>query len=265
MSLLSWFSRKTPSTLPLEQDSSGMGHLDATVPMMPPGNAQQAARQNSKPAPLGPLGSVSSRKTERLERRELLYSVVRECMMRAGVLSASYKFKVLSLDPRGRQYLIMMDLANKSVGDSARLAEIEALIAQQAKARHEILVTAVYWRVNDHVTVGLTRQRPVAHQPSVVPSAAEPVSEPVKPASVVVPFSPPKSTPRYEPLQADEVAAFRKAMAQSVDSPSPNDPGKVVQPIRQALGKHADFEDTELVEPGSPRSPLSTTQYGDLN
>ena len=264
MSLLSWLSRKTPSALPLEQDSSGMGHLDATVPMMPPGNARQTARQNSKPAPLGPLGSVSSRKTERLERRELLYSVVRECMMRAGVLSASYKFKVLSLDPRGRQYLIMMDLANKSIGDSGRLAEIEALIAQQAKARHEILVTAVYWRVNDHVTVGLTRQRSAAHQ-SPVPAVPEPVSEPVKPASVVVPFSSPKSMPRYEPLQADEVAAFRKAMAQSVDSPVPTDPGKVVQPIRQAAGKHADFEDTELVEPGSPRSPLSTTQYGDLN
>jgi len=254
MSLLSWFSRKAPSALPLEQDSSGMGHLDATVPM-----------QNSKPAPLGPLGSVSSRKTERLERRELLYSVVRECMMRAGVLSASYKFKVLSLDPRGRQYLIMMDLANKSVGDSGRMAEIEALIAQQAKARHEILVTAVYWRVNDHVTVGLTRQRPAAHQP-LVPVTPEPVGEAVKPVSVVVPFSSPKSTPRYEPLQADEVAAFRKAMAQSVDSPVPvADPGKVVQPIRQAAAKQADFEDTELVEPGSPRSPLSTTQYGDLN
>ena len=261
MSLLSWFSRKAPSTLPLELDSSGMGHLDATVPMMPPGSAQQTARQNSKPAPLGPSGSVSSRKTERLERRELLYNVVRECMMRAGVLSASYKFKVLSLDPRGRQYLIMMDLANKSVGDSGRLAEIEALIAQQAKTRHEILVTAVYWRVNDHVTVGLTRQRPVVQQ-TVIP---QPVHEPVKPTAVVVPFTPAKPAPRYEPLQADEVAAFKKAIASSTASPSQADSGKVVQPMRQAAGKHADFEDTELVEPGSPTSPLSTTQYGDLN
>ncbi|MBP7573686.1 MAG: hypothetical protein KA777_06885, partial [Rhodoferax sp.] len=115
MSLFNWFSRKTPSPPPLELDSSGMGHLDATVPMMPPGSASSATvRQISKPAPLGPSGNVASRKTERLERRELLYNVVRECMMRAGVLSASYKFKVLSLDPRGRQYLIMMDLANKS-------------------------------------------------------------------------------------------------------------------------------------------------------
>ena len=237
-----------------------MGHLDATVPMMPPGAYRTAtARQNSKPAPLGPSGSVASRKTERLERRELLYSVVRECMMRAGVLSASYKFKVLSLDPRGRQYLIMMDLTNKLVGEAGRLAEIEASIAQQAKTRHEILVTAVYWRINEHVvTAGLTRQRPVTQESAVV----EPVNEPAK--SVVLPFVPAKVAARYEPLQADEVAAFKKAMAQSTPSPSGVEPRKVVHPLYQGLGKPSDFEDTELVEPGSPTSPLSTTQYGDL-
>ncbi len=260
MSLFSWFSRKTTSTPALELDSSGMGHLDATVPMMPAGASRSATtRQNSKPAPLGPSGSVASRKTERLERRELLYSVVRECMMRAGVLSASYKFKVLSLDPRGRQYLIMMDLTNKLVGEAGRLAEIEASIAQQAKTRHEILVTAVYWRINEHVvTAGLTRQRPVPQESAVV----DPVNEPAK--SVVLPFVTGKVAARYEPLQADEVAAFKKAMAQSTPSPSGIESRKVVHPLYQGLGKPSDFEDTELVEPGSPTSPLSTTQYGDL-
>lgn len=262
MSLFNWFSRKTPSPPSLELDSSGMGHLDATVPMMPPGSASSATvRQISKPAPLGPSGNVASRKTERLERRELLYNVVRECMMRAGVLSASYKFKVLSLDPRGRQYLIMMDLANKSIGDTGCLAEIEVLIAQHAKARHEILVTAVYWRTNEQVTAGLTRQRPVVQQP-VNP---QPVAEPVKHKSVVVPFTPAKAAPRYEPLQADEVAAFKKAMALSAGSPSQGDSGKVVQTLPRSPDQFPDFEDTELVVPGSPTSPLSSTQYGDLN
>lgn len=261
MSLFSWFSRKPTSTPAQELDSSGMGHLDATVPMIPPGASRSAtARQNSKPAPLGPSGSVASRKTERLERRELLYSVVRECMMRAGVLSASYKFKVLSLDPRGRQYLIMMDLTNKLVGEAGRLAEIEASIAQQAKTRHEILVTAVYWRINDHVfTAGLTRQRPATQEVSV----SEPVvNEPAN--SVVLPFVPAKVAARYEPLQADEVAAFKKAMAESNPLPPGVEPGKVIHPLYRGLGKPSDFEDTELVEPGSPTSPLSTTQYGDL-
>ena len=157
--------------------------------------------------------------------------------------------------------LTMMDLANKSIGDTGRLAEIEVLIAQHAKARHEILVTAVYWRTNEQVTAGLTRQRPVVQQP-VNP---QPVAEPVKHKSVVVPFTPAKAAPRYEPLQADEVAAFKNAMALSAGSPSQGDSGKVVQTLPRSPDQFPDFEDTELVVPGSPTSPLSSTQYGDLN
>lgn len=37
-------------------------------------------------------------------------------MTRAGVLSASYKFKVLSLDRLGSEFLVMMDLT-RVVGD----------------------------------------------------------------------------------------------------------------------------------------------------
>ena len=53
-----------------------------------------------------------------MARRELLYAVVREAMVRAGVLSSSYKFKVLSLDPRGRQFLVMVDLAHGAGSDT---------------------------------------------------------------------------------------------------------------------------------------------------
>src|SRR5574343_431788 len=55
----------------------------------------------------------------------LLYTVVRDAMVRAGVLSASYKFKVLSLDQRGRQFLVMMDLAREYGGETARLRSEE--------------------------------------------------------------------------------------------------------------------------------------------
>ena len=70
--------------------------------------------------------------------RELLYTVVREAMNKMGVLSSSYKFKVLSLDSRGRQYLVMMDVQRLQTGEVGRLAEIETLIAQTAKARHDM-------------------------------------------------------------------------------------------------------------------------------
>jgi hypothetical protein len=65
----------------------------------------------------------------------MLYSVVREAMIKAGVLSSTYKFKVLSLDSRGRQYLIMMDLARQYAGETSQLAEIQCP-ARQGPTRY---------------------------------------------------------------------------------------------------------------------------------
>ena len=146
MSFLSWLlpSQKSAKAL---AESSGLSRMEPTRP---------ANRASSKdPA----NGQPANRKGERMARRELLYTVVRDAMMRAGVLSASYKFKVLSLDGRGRQFLVMIDLARNAKADAHRLAEIEVLIAQAAKSRHDILVTAVYWRTNEHVAVGDPTQR----------------------------------------------------------------------------------------------------------
>ena len=155
MSLFSWFSRKPapPKAKPRSAgaEPSGLLNADATVPLAP-GRPEQPLLQPVPPE------HAANRKNERMERRELLYTVVRDAMVRAGVLSASYKFKVLSLDQRGRQFLVMMDLAREYGGETARLSEIEALIAQTAKTRYDILVTAVYWRINDHVAVGLPQK-----------------------------------------------------------------------------------------------------------
>jgi hypothetical protein len=235
MSLFGWFSRKPHEHAPAPE-SSGLGHVDATVPYLPNGKGRAKG-------PVSVPGSAANRKNERLERRELLYTVVRESMMRAGLLSTSYKFKVLSLDSRGRQYLIMMDMARQNVGDTARLADMESHIAKIAKTRHDILVTAVYWRVNEHVTAGLAHSAvAVAARPAAGPSAA------------------PKA-PRFEPLQADEVAAFKQALA-SIPTPAAlSAPGEIVRSGRRNPAPPS-FQDTELDD---RQSPLSGTQYGDLN
>ena len=80
-------------------------------------DAHRAGARRDLPAAHPP----STRKGERMARRELLYAVVRQAMMRAGVLSSGYKFKVLSLDPRGHQFLVMIDLARTYGGDAGRL------------------------------------------------------------------------------------------------------------------------------------------------
>jgi hypothetical protein len=241
MSLFRWFSKKVtaPASVP---ESSGLGHIDATLPY-PSGGQSRSKGPQSVP------GSPANRKSERLERRELLYVVVRESMTRAGLLSSSYKFKVLSLDSRGRQYLIMMDMARQNISDSQRLSDIEIHIAKVAKSRHDILVTAVYWRVNEHVTAGLARSAP----PVVVPVAAK-----VAPIAAV---SAQQVTARFEPLQPDEVAAFKQALASIPPPAGLSAPGEIVRSGRRNPTPPV-FQDTEMDD---RNSPLSGTQYGELN
>jgi hypothetical protein len=175
-------------------------------------------------------------------------------MIKAGVLSSTYKFKVLSLDSRGRQYLIMMDMARQYAGETARLAEIEGLIAQHAKARHDILVTAVYWRINEHVTAGLSRvTAPIPPAPMTL-AFKKPVVPAVSPAA-----QPPKSP--YEPLHPEEVAAFKQALASVAAPVVLSAPGEIVKSGRRNPAPEPSFDDTELDD---RPSPLSGTQYGDL-
>ena len=310
MSLFSWFSRKPapPKSRP-SAEPYGLLNADATVPLT-------SGREGKPPVAAVPPDHAANRKNERMERRELLYSVVRDAMVRAGVLSASYKFKVLSLDQRGRQFLVMMDLAREYGGETVRLSEIEALIAQTAKTRHDILVTAVYWRINDHVAVGIP-QKGIAPQGAALP----PPQVVTAPVSVPTPASAPRSTPapalvprpasaslpprpvapattvpsrpamaptpprvtaapvvapvagaahRFDPIEADEVAAFKRALANAAGSVSvPAAAAKPGVPVRSGPllppSPPTGFEDTEMPGADSPAPDLSSTQYGDLN
>ena len=320
MSLFSWFSRKPAPPKPRPAaEPSGLLNADATVPLHP-------GRMGKPLVEPPPPEHAANRKNERMERRELLYTVVRDAMVRAGVLSASYKFKVLSLDQRGRQFLVMMDLAREYGGETVRLSEIEALIAQTAKTRYDILVTAVYWRINDHVAVGIP-QKGVAPQGAALPVlaapvAAAPVSKPpvaapspvVAPANPIFqiasapapapapaptaaaapvaaapqrPASPPlvaaapsrppvaapvgeqRPAPRFEPSEADEVAAFKRALANAAGSAAaPAAAAKPGVPVRSGPllppAQPTGFEDTEMPGADSPSPDLSSTQYGEL-
>jgi len=241
MSLFNWFSKKPSAPPPAPVESSGLSHVDATEPF------RASDKGHARGMPAMPPGSAANRKNERLERRELLYAVVREAMIRMGVLSSSYKFKVLSLDSRGRQYLIMMDLARQYMGDPARLAEVETSIAQNAKSRHDILVTAVYWRVNEHVTAGVTAR--MAATPAAAPTQA-PKPVPVAPALT-----------GYEPLRPEEVVAFKQALAAAAPPKQLVAPGEIIHSGRRNPAPMPNFEDTEMDD---RPSPLSGTQYGEL-
>jgi hypothetical protein len=224
----------------------------------------------------------ADRKSLRLERRELLYAVVRESMSRIGILSSSYKFKVLSLDPRGRQYMIMMDLQPDLAVDPRRLGEIESVVTQNAKARHDIVVTAVYWRINEPINGARKGKTPAAAEGQQPPRASE-FAEPQAPNSDE---PAPVKSGRFEPIREDEVAAFKQALDAGMTSGAPEPKARLIKSWRHVPVPRVDFADTQIQESeekGTKRprprdfqdtevadsvekiSPLSSTQYGDLN
>ncbi len=278
MSLFSWFSGSPAS---VKEDSSGLSRDDRTrpAPGVRPKPAASMPPMSTPSAGAAPNGDrPSERKSHRHARREQLYVAVREAMIRAGVLSASYKFKVLSLDPRGEQFMVMMDLAQEFGDQMERLTEIEVMIAQSAKQRYNIRVTAVYWRMNEMVSVsrpaalaaaavsaaGLSRARPVFTE-----SDAE-VHSTVPPEPEVATTQGP-AVSRFEPIQADEVAAFKQAVA-AATALGAISPDKALVPVKEVPNRTArsytlltGFEDTEMPDSPAVMPALSATQYGDLN
>ena len=343
MSFFNWFTRKPPN----RSKNPKSAHPAVA------GGRSAAAAQPGQRAPKPVEGAEPlARKNVRMERREALYMVVRDAMVRAGVLSAGYKFKVLSLDQAGQQFLVMIDLAREYGSSTARLSEIEALIGQSAKSRFDILVTAVYWRMHENAAIGnhlrrasdkeaaaanpITRPSPLSANGSSGPttirapivtneaneayearsSRAPLASAPAPLNSAPAPLLTPASFGgrssngahgahgangshataaggsngsgggngggggdhhggRYDPIEADEVAAFKRALSAAAASggaprvTAASRPGTSVKsgPMSRSplLQPSRDFADTEM--PGASdtaSSDLSATQYGDL-
>ncbi len=244
MALFNWLSGKSDATKTLAAADSGgaMRAGRSRGPVQMPVSTQP---------PVDPANRSEERKAKRHARREQLYVAVRESMTRAGVLSASYKFKVLSLDQRGDQFLVMMDV-HPSLGHQAeKLSEGEALIVQTAKTLFGILVTSVYWRLDMKAD----------------PGGLKHAGFEVRAASVTEGTNPGFKKPvvqHHEPLQHDELAAFKQALATaSAQTPAPVDASGKNRSGLRSYTLITGFEDTEM--PESTAAPaLSATQYGEL-
>lgn len=206
----------------------------------PSGKGRMARARKSFSQTTLPL--ISPRKGRRILRREQLFGVVRESLIRAGVLSTSYEFKVLTLDANGDCFLVLVDLALPAEGmPDEYLLEIESWIQQSAKARHGMQVRSVYWRrraAHDQVGVALraavsaqTRRDTELFNPTAIPK--------------------PNIRSSHAPMQAlgkDEVNAFR-AVLQSAAQPPFASTEEAALPVPES---HSDF------------AALSETQHGKL-
>jgi hypothetical protein len=183
--------------------------------------------------------------------------VVRESMTAAGVLSSTYKFKVLSLDSSGRKYLIMVDMPHEYLSEVAHFATTEGTIARSAKDRYDILVTAVYWRINELVSAnGLS---PHPHPAPLASTAALPPHKPEPGRVAATPRAPQTAAP-YAELQADEVLAFKRAVAAAASHGVPRSETR-----KAARRDPQDMPDFSNTEPFEAPQPLGSTQFGGLN
>jgi hypothetical protein len=240
MSLFSWlFSKSAPSTSSSSPTDPARG--------MAPGSV-------SDQAPVDPLADL---KHQRHERREHLYDVVRSVMLRSEVLASHYKFKVLSLDARGRQFLVMIDLLGDEVLAPGRWSAVEQLMAMTAAQRHDLQIKAVYWRLAPPAVGTVPISTAAAHAPmhAAAVASATPTSEP--------------SVGRrhaYDPIDQDEVMAFKKAILSSTPSEESHaQNGQMVTSGPRKPAPPPGYEDTQLLEPDDAGSPLSRTQFGGLD
>ncbi|MDP3373049.1 MAG: hypothetical protein Q8S34_02350 [Hydrogenophaga sp.] len=182
------------------------------------------------------LPVISPRRSRRILRREQLFSVVRESLIRGGVLSTSYEFKVLTLDVNGDSFLVLIDLALPAeLMSDEYLLEIERWIQSSAESRHSMVVRSVYWRRK-----AASDQRGTALKSAV---------------AVQIRRDPSASTAtalhaRTQPVAREEVDAFQRALQSAEPQARQDRPGdEALLPVPES---HSDF------------SALSETQYGKL-
>ena len=196
------------------------------------------------------LPLISPRRGRRILRREQLFAIVRESMIRGGVLSTSYEFKVLSLDANADSFLVLIELALPADAmPDEYLLEIERWIQLSARSRLAMDVPAVYWRRK-----AAPEQKGMALRAAVVAQTRrEAQLSSDAPTAIPVPPQPPGAG-LPQPVGEDEVAAFREAM----ERPAPQ--------LRRGAGLELDVPAAPQPEPEahSDFAALSETQYGKL-
>ncbi len=217
--------------------------------------ADAAVTPAAAATPSDPLAEL---KQQRHDNRESLYEVVRSVMLRSEVLSSHYKFKVLSLDARGRQFLVMIDLLNDATLAPHRWSGIEQLMTMTALQHHDLEVKGLYWRLMMQPTPATSAAK---SDVSVLASAAAPAMATAAAAAAIA-----EPIDGFEPIHQDEVMAFKKAIAEATPAAeAAPEVGRLVSSgPRKAPPAHG-YEDTQLIGSEEGASPLSKTQYGGLD
>jgi hypothetical protein len=257
MAWLDWLTgKKAKHSYPLAGHSDVLSsmQMDHSRPMHTARPGASAATNAGQPAATASAQRLEQRRTERNAKRELLFQVVREAMVRIGVLSSAFKFKVLSLDQRGRTFLVMVELSAEFSGEAEKLAEIESLIAHSAKTRYEIIVQAVYWRYfNVSASNTALVQVPAAAPTPLLGALQAPISRPAPLFGLEGRPLPSAATPAVTAAASSSVAsqAFASTMpiprpASASPQPTPATRTSMPAPVTDSKKGHDELGDDEV-------------------
>jgi hypothetical protein len=235
MSIFNWFSRPATQANPAPAEEHHRSNAS---------HKKTGAASPQEPE----VDQRSDRSKARHLRRDQLFVAIREAMTRTGLLPSNYKFKVISEDQKGDEFVVMMSLVTVVGEPLPAFSEIEAMIMDSAQVRFEIVVSAVYWRLTEVAAPAKFVPPPLAMH--------APAQPPVKPSK-------PKSP--HETIEVDEVVAFQQALlaASAQGHSAPPEKGSEIRRKKRSSTQMKDFQDTEMVE-SKPAPILSKTQYGDL-
>jgi hypothetical protein len=155
----------------------------------------------------------------------------------------------------------MVDLMDATALPASRFLAVEQLIVSHAAQQHGLFVKSVYWRSNEVLPeaqhVPAASARPELREAAV---AAPPH------AAVPTPPVPPPTRPKkaYEPIDQDEVLAFKKAIGALPGDTVKPQPGQVRSSGARKPGYVMGYEDTQLLDQDDIGAPLSRTQFGEL-
>lgn len=137
-------------------------------------------------------------------RRELLFEIIRASLSSRDIERNSYRFKAVRTDKRGHCHVVMFDMSpafmESEQGQHAQLAITAAALTQNALARYGLVVTSVYWRVDETLATAVA---PWALQSAPADLAATPHSPE------------PGNIEKYEQVTAEELAEFEAAWQKS--------------------------------------------------
>ena len=184
---------------------------------------------------------------------ELLFEVIRNSFISAGVLSASYKFKILPNQSATNGVFVLIDVGADFDRSEKNLQTIEKKIVDCVWLTCALQIKAVYWKVGVIAKPSVQRSVVITKLKKETPAVA---MNPLQASDEI-------QNSMFDQVSKAELAAFEAALKNDKQASQASQQGVKTKRFQQHDMNQQDFEDTETFNPAR-YSELGQTQYANL-